>query len=377
MKLRNWFWLALALPGGAQADDGLKLIGDFRFDYATLHRDDRDGSKDTTDEFRTRLRIGLESAFGDAWSARIRAAGKYTTAQQPDGGTSFYVRPDAPTASGLDWNEGTIDEAYVQWAPSKATQLRLGRQQVNFALDDVQQKSLDKKDSSATDVTWTDGLLFRYSQDNGWRHSVLLQHNDADGTSNYQRPPLDFEDSSARVTWFYSLDNTQPWGVIIQRALDLTYIADGLKTQGTSQELDNYSAVVGRLTAAWPLNGDGFEFRLGGEAGHAFDTPTEASLKLGTQGDTGGNAYYLSGNLMNFTPGHSLGLVYGRADAGWLISPDFQPNGDLIELRWVWALDKHSSFESRVRRREDLDQQINRPEVRVDKDFYIRYTYKL
>ena len=85
----------------------------------------------------------------------------------------------------------------------------------------------------------------------------------------------------------------------------------------------------------------------------------------------------LSANWLDLRPGHDLAVVYGRAEAGWLLSPDFVPNMDLQELRYQWSLNKHSAIEFRLRRREDLVERSDRPFTRIDRDFYLRYTYKL
>lgn len=370
--------LALLLPAAALAEDAVKLLGDARVEYATLHREDRNGKEDITDEFRGRLRLGLEAAFNDAWSARLRAAGRYTSNDLPGNSAHFAVHPYASTATGLDWNEGTVDEANIAWEPNKAVSLRIGRQQTGFALDDLTSKSLDRKDSPSTDVSWTDGVHLKLKHASGWSHSVIAQHNHEDGATNAQRSPLNYQDRDAGLTWFYGLENKKAWGPIVQRGLDISYLPDGLRVRGVNNPAtETYAALVGRLVAAWPLNGDGFEFRLGGEYGQAFSSPSNASQRLGAQGDTGRNAFQLSANLMEIAAGHSLALVYGEADAGWLLSPDFGPNADLLELRYQWTLNKQQAIEIRARRREDLEQLTHQPQRRVDEDVYLRYTYKL
>jgi hypothetical protein len=49
-------------------------------------------------------------------------------------------------------------------------------------------------------------------------------------------------------------------------------------------------------------------------------------------------AWQLSGNWLGWRPGHDIALLVGRADAGWLLSPDFIGNMDLVELRYLWTL---------------------------------------
>lgn len=379
MKYRALPLLA-ALPLPALADhalsDTVKIVGDARFEYRTLHRDDRDGTDDVTDDFRTRIRLGLEAAFSETWTGRVRAAGRYTTLE---GDTRFYVKPYAEGSSGtgLENNTGTLDEANFTWAPNKATALQFGRMQTKFAPDDITQKTISRKDSPSSEISWTDGVYLKLKQDFGFVHHMIWQHNDDEGTTNAQRPPLDTRESGD--TWFYSFGSDKTCaGVLIQCAIDISHRPDGLRINGLSRpETDDYTAVVGRATAAWPLGGDGFEFRLAGEYGHAFESQTQASARLGSSGEVDSDAFQLTANLMNMAPGHNLGLVYMEADAGWLISPDLAPNSDMLELRYQWKLDKHQTLEARLRRREDLEQQTNRPEKREDRDAFLRYTYKL
>src|SRR3546814_5081510 len=47
--------------------------------------------------------------------------------------------------------------------------------------------------------------------------------------------------------------------------------------------------------------------------------------------------------------------VYGRIADGWLLSSDFRPNDELLELRWVWQAAKTWQLDARARRREAVD----------------------
>src|SRR3546814_2144023 len=47
--------------------------------------------------------------------------------------------------------------------------------------------------------------------------------------------------------------------------------------------------------------------------------------------------------------------VYGRIADGWLLSSDFRPNDELLELRWVWKAAKAWQLDARARRREEVD----------------------
>jgi hypothetical protein len=59
-----------------------------------------------------------------------------------------------------------------------------------------------------------------------------------------------------------------------------------------------------------------------------------------------------------------------------LISPQYRPNEELIELRWQWLTWKIPVFETRIRLRTDLDQQIDTARQRTQWDIYIRATWR-
>ena len=102
---------------------------------------------------------------------------------------------------------------------------------------------------------------------------------------------------------------------------------DSLLKDGTRDgRIEDYWGVVGRLAARWPQDGEGLAFLAAGEVGYAPETPTAKAVDLDQAGDVSGLAWNVVASLMNIRPGHSLGLNYGRIDAGWLLSPQFQEN---------------------------------------------------
>ena len=150
----------------------------------------------------------------------------------------------------------------------------------------------------------------------------------------------------------------------MQKGVDITLMPNSLCVDGTTAcaNIGSYYAVVGRWATQWPM-GDGMKFLLGTEAGYAPNTPTTGS------GD--GFAYQVTFNFVNFAPHHSFGLVFGRAGDGWLISPDFKNNNNLIEGRYKWVLNKKQKVEARYRRRSVI---FGTPST--SDDYYLRYTVK-
>ena len=337
----------------------LFFSGDARVGYYTLHRDDRDGSRNVTDEARLRIRLGLKAKFNDQWQAKVRFAGRYSTDESNFNHFEIFSR--IPSDDGLRRGDSTLDEFYVRYQPSKQWDLKLGRFQSKIELAGVAKKSLDRNTSPNVDITWTDGLHAVYKMNNGWKGHTIIQRNLSAGSTEVRRSPLDFSDDDSRISYFFALENNKKSGAIVQRGIDLTYLPKALQTDGSSSgRIDDYLAVVGRLSAQWPMAGS-MKLMVGSELGYAFDTPTKAAVSTGTAGDTGGFAGHFKVSFLDIVPKHSLGIVYGVTEEGWLLSPDFRSNNRLIETRYQWKMDKKQKFEARLRHREDLHQLTYQP----------------
>ncbi|MDH5435436.1 MAG: putative porin [Gammaproteobacteria bacterium] len=355
--------------------DSVSFSGDIRGGYYTLHRDDRNGNQDVTDEARLRIRLGLKAKLNNQWQAKVRFAGRYSTVESNSNHFEIFSR--IPGSDGLRHGDSTLDEFYVRYQPSAQWDLKIGRFQTKFELAGVAKKSLDRNNSPNVDITWTDGIHAIYKMQNGWKGHVIIQRNLSAGATEVRRAPLDFSDDGSHVSYFFALENNEKYhGSIIQRGIDLTYLPKALQTDGNSAgRIDDYLALVGRMSAQWPMSGS-MKLMLGSELGYAFDTPTKVAVSTGTSGDTGGFAGNVKVSFIDIVPNHSLGIVYGVVQEGWLLSPDFRNNNRLIETRYLWKMDKKQTLEARLRHREDLHQLTGSQEKREDVDLYLRYTYK-
>lgn len=355
-------------------NDTLAWSADLRGGYYSLERDDRDGSTDVTDEFRARLRLRLDAKLGAAWRARAGLAGRYSTYQNHN---YFKFFTSAPSSDGLRRGDSTIDELYVAYRPDDRWEITLGRMHTKFELAGVAKKSLDRNDSTNVDITWTDGLRVTRKGEHGWNSHFILQRNLANGPTNVLRSPLSFREDDSRVMAFFSLESSQPVGPVVQRAIDISYLPDALRRDGTAAgRIEDYWGLVGRLAAQWPLGDGGTKFMLAGEGGYAPNTPSEVAMNTGASGDTGGLAAQVTFNFIDIVPRHSFGLVYGHVEAGWLLSPDFRNNNRLVEGRYKWSIDGKRTLEARLRERTDLDSILGAPRDRTDRDLYVRYTQK-
>lgn len=363
----------LACAGPAAAIE-FSVNGDVRTGFYSLHRDDRNGVEDTTDELRLRLRPGVGAKFSEQWLAQLRFAGRYSTDERND--PHFEIFRSIPAEDGLRRGDSTLDEIYVEYRPGQAWQVRAGRFQSKAELEGVAKKSLDRNDSPNIDITWTDGVQVKHKALNGWSTTAIAQYNDKEGATQVRHAPLDFGEDGSRLSYFVGVESTQKAGPFVQRAVDVTWLPDALHRDGVGAgRVDDYWGVVGRLAAQWPMGG-GMKFMLAGEAGYAPNTPERSVAKTGTSGDADGLAAQITFNFIDIVPRHSAGLVAGRAGGGWLLSPDFVPNVNLFEVRYKWAVDKKQTVEARVRNREDIEQRVGSAFKREDVDYYIRYTYK-
>jgi len=365
------------LQAAVPINDTFSLVGDVRTGFYTLDRDDRDGSTSEKDEWRLRLRAGLQATISDSLSARVRFAGRYSTHRSAaDPEFELYSSGISPGSDGLKMGQSTFDEMWLNYARGPWN-LRVGRMQTKLELVGVAKKSLDRNDSPNTDIAWTDGLYFKHKSSNGWNAHAIVQYNPEEGATQVRREPLSFADSGSRVSYFLAYEKTDKKATIVQRSLDVTYLPSALQSDGNATgNIDDYLAFVGRFAAQWPMGANGMKFLLAGELGYAPNTPSSSALKLGNGGDAGGNATQVTFNFIDIVPRHSVGVVVGKVEGGWLLSPDFKNNQHLYETRYRWNIAKKQRIEIRLRYRTDIEQRTDKLEKREDTDLYARYTYK-
>lgn len=107
---------------------------------------------------------------------QARFAGRYSSDSNK---LHFAAFNSIPAENGLRHGDSTLDELYAEYHPNTAWQLRAGRFQSVALLKGVAEKSLDREDSSFTNITWTDGAQVRHNAINGWITTVIAQYNDA------------------------------------------------------------------------------------------------------------------------------------------------------------------------------------------------------
>lgn len=81
-------------------------------------------------------------------------------------------------------------------------------------------------------------------------------------------------------------------------------------------------------------------------------------------------------SLMDFVPKHSIGLNLAHTEAGWLLSPQYNKNERLLELRYVWVATNTLTVDARIRGREELDRLNGAVQRRKEIDAFVRLTWR-
>jgi hypothetical protein len=99
-------------------------------------------------------------------------------------------------------------------------------------------------------------------------------------------------------------------------------------------------------------------------------------VDLAGDGDTSGFAGAITVSLLDFIPRHSIGLNVAHTEAGWLLSPQYNKNERLIELRWVWVATDTLTVDARIRHRRELEQLVSAVQKREELDAFLRLTWR-
>lgn len=353
---------------------GVTTVGDLRAGYLFAGDGLRDFGFESDNVFRTRWRIRSTWRFGESLRVVGRVAGLCSTEEcSPD----FILQPDLPGSNSITDGQITFDELFFHWFRTDRFDVALGRMQTKFVTrGGVFSKSLDRNDNNNLRVNWTDGLHATYKAGNGWVSHLVLQYNSEDGAGNVRRPPLSFDSDSSRVSYHAAFENVEPKRLLIQRALTLSYLPSSLQqTAGGSVVQDDYAGVVGRLAHRWPQRDEGWRIRSSIEAGYAPTTQTKETAGITGDGDADGLAWAVTTSLMDFAPGHSIGINYARTEAGWLLSPQYGSNEELIEIRYMWKPTNRITLDVRGRWRDELRTQVDPDPSRDRFDLYARLTW--
>jgi hypothetical protein len=354
-------------------EQGWRISGDLRVGYIREETDLRTGTSETDESLRGRFRLGGSYNFNEWLTANARIATTCTTDECNPG---IDIDNSLDTRSSIDHGTITFDELYFHVFRRERFDVALGRLQTKFVTRaGVFAKSLDRNNGNGFNVNWTDGVHGTlHLKDESILH-MIVEYNDSNGASSVRRDPLDFSDNDARVSSFLSWETQNRLGPFTQRAIDISYLPSALLKDGTEfGPREDYVAFVARSVIAHPIGSRGWRYNIAAEIGYAPETPTRTAVGLPGEGDADGLAWAVYASLMDIWPNHSIGINYGSADAGWLISPQYRDNEELIEVRYLWRKTQRLALDFRVRARQDLEQLAGEPRKRDEVDFFARFT---
>jgi hypothetical protein len=360
--------------GDAAGQLGLSINGDLRIGHLLAGDEFDDIVLRDPDAIRARWRIRSTWGITERLRGVVRVAGLCSTSDcQPD----FILQPYIPTGASIKDGQITIDEFFLQRFRSDRFNVAIGRMQAKFvARGGVFSKSLDQNDSNNLRVNWTDGLHATFKAKNSWESHMVLQYNSEDGPSTVRRYPLDFSDRRSRVSYLFGFENLQEKRRIVQRAVDINYFPSALLSTGQADvPPEDYWGIVARAAARWPVRTESWRLRLSTEIGYAPNTPTKTATGITGTGDTSGLAWNVTASIMDFVPNHSIGVNYAQTEAGWLVSPQYNNNERLFEIRYVWRPTGKLTLDVRARWRDDLHERIIEDPDRDRLDFYVRFTW--
>ena len=363
---------AVREPVAAVARDRWLWTGDARAGYVREELEDREGQLATVSAWRARARLGARRNLID-WLLFDARVAVQCASDECDLGLALDPSETNPTS--IESGDIAIDQMYFHIYRRERFDAAFGRMQVKFTTRaGVFAKSLDRNNSNAFNINWTDGLHGAYHFANESILHVIAEYNDPDGVSNVRRNPLDFSDSDARVSYYVGWESLERSGPFTQRGIGITYLPSALMKDGIQTgPIEDYLGVVARFATNFAWGDGGRRWNIAGELGYAPQTPTRSAMNLAGTGDAGGLAWAVYASLMDIWPNHSVGLNISHTDPGWLISPQYRANGELIELRYLWRKQRNLAFEFRVRHRQDsetLAGLANRDET----DFFARFT---
>ena len=358
---------------GVYAQD-VNYSGDLRFGFSHFDRDERNGASIADGQFLLRARAGVQWNISEVYSAKARLAGIVTDDRS---NINFkFLQAIVPGSSSTRAGDVTFDELFVR-ARYGQWEHRVGRYQHSNLLPGVAAKSFSRTNSNSWNVTWTDGIHSRYRNSHGWDYNVAIERNSSEGSTFVRRAPLAYTSSASRASVYASVDKADANGLLLQRSADVTIIPSALYYNGLNNaDKQDYIAVSGRMALQWAVYKQ-MKFVAGAEVAYALNTPRLSTMNLPGQGDAGGTAFQVSLNLMDFVPQHSLGVVYGENEAGWLLSTDFGVNQSLAEIRYAWRPVNGHLLQVRLREREDLIKPLNALRKRSEVDLFVRYTLSL
>ncbi len=238
----------------------------------------------------------------------------------------------------LAYDTFSFDEFYYKYQ-DETQEFRFGRFQKSFSLPIATGHSIDRFQSNAIFVHWTDGFYYKKMLNTEWFSEVVLEYQKRGETTFPYKSPLNFGRNEYNMVNYVALTNsTRDKYNIIRKGVGLMWAPKAFLHNGNySAYLTLSSNIVFDFPKKELLNGG--SFRVSGELGQNLNTKFSDGSVIAT-----------SVGVYNVAERHNLMVELSRNDQDWLTAP-YATNSDELEIRYRFVISKKLSMDARYRAR--------------------------
>ena len=287
-----------------------------------------------------RIRPGVHYELNETHSFSVRAV--YIVSRDlnsPD----FSLTPNQNGS--LAYDTFSFDEFYYKYQ-DETQEFRFGRFQKSFSLPIATAHSIDRFQSNAIFVHWTDGFYYKKILNEEWFSEVVLEYQKRGETTFPYKRPLNFGRNKYNMVNYVALTNSSRDKYnIIRKGVGLMWAPNALlRNGGYVTYLTLSSNIVFDFPKKELLNGG--SIRVSGELGQNLNTKFSDGSVIAT-----------SVGVYDVAERHNLMIELSRNDQDWLTSP-YATNSDEFEMRYRVVLSKKLSIDARYRIRNSLTSDI-------------------
>ncbi len=373
IKLPGFLLFIIFLIHPVQAQDQPDFFGAVRIGYSTFQEIDNEVyfADRATNEMQARIHLGLRWQATSQIRFTGRLAGRLSTRDEP---LTFEMKSYTPGSGSIPRNTFIFDTLQLAWSPNENLTLTAGRMQPRFSLAGMIPKGFDRYFGANMSIGFSDGLWLNWRFNDNYRLHLIASYNSPDGSSHAARTPMDFSKSSSRVTGYAQIEHTDTDGLWAQRELSVSWNPSTLSHISSTGD---YLAITTRWMMNLPFDISWTNLTAGGELGYA---PTTPNRDIYSEDDdlreNGAFAWQISGYINNVLDRHTLGILYGEAEPGWLISSSFEPNVTMFEVRYQYIIASNISTEVRYRYRTPKQDGLSKNVRSRISDIYARVTFR-
>ena len=314
----------------AQETSKFSAYGDVRINYLGTSTD-ADGIGGSIPFLRIRPGVHYEHNENHSFSARA----VYVVSRDLNS-PEFSLTPNQNGS--LAYDTFSFDEFYYKYEDENQ-EFRFGRFQKSFSLPIATGHSIDRFQSNAIFVHWSDGFYYKRILDDEWISEVVLEyHKRGEATFPYKNP-LNFGRNEYNMVNYVALTNsTRDKYNIIRKGVGLMWAPNAFLQNA---EYTTYLTLSSNIVFDFPkkelLNGG--SIRVSGELGQNLNTKFSDGSVIAT-----------SVGVYNVAERHNLMVELSRNDQDWLTAP-YATNSDELEMRYRFVISKKLSMDARYRAR--------------------------